>query len=274
MSTDTSQRLITALILAPLVVWGVLALPTPAFAAVLATVLVLGAWEWSRLVPLPAVPLQLGYTLLAAVLFYAVWDSGWHLLSREPLLLAGVVWWLLALIWLARVDWSRGRPLVKGLAAVPALLPAWTALVVLHGGWQGGRWVLYLLMMIWIADSAAYFSGRRFGRHKLAPAISPGKTWEGVAGALLACGLLAAAVSLAPAWNGRQQLVFVLLSLVSVMISIIGDLFVSALKRQAGVKDSSHLIPGHGGVLDRIDSLLAAPPVFVGGLLHLGLMPD
>lgn len=267
-------RLITALVLVPLVVWGVLALSTPAFAAAVAAVLVLGAWEWARLIPLPVLPLRLGFALLAAVLLYAVWDSGWSVTAREPLLLAGSVWWLLALAWLARVDWSRGRRLVKGLAAAPALVPAWVALITLHGTGQGGYWVLYLLVLVWVADSAAYFSGRRFGRRKLAPHISPGKTWAGVAGALLACGLLAIAVSLVPAWSLRQQLMFVVLNLVAVALSIVGDLFISALKRQVGVKDSGRLIPGHGGVLDRIDSLLAAPPVFVGGLLYLGLMPD
>lgn len=267
-------RLITALVLVPLVVWGVLALPTPAFAAAVAAVLVLGAWEWARLIPLPVLPLRLGFALLAAALFYAVWDSGWSVTAREPLLLAGIAWWLLALAWLARVDWSRGRMLVKGLAAAPALVPAWIALITLHGTGQGGYWVLYLLVLVWVADSAAYFSGRRFGRRKLAPRISPGKTWEGVAGALLACAVLAMAVSLVPNWPARQQLLFVLLNLVAVALSIVGDLFISALKRQVGVKDSGRLIPGHGGVLDRIDSLLAAPPVFVGGLLYLGLMPD
>lgn len=268
------QRLIAALILIPLVVWGVLALSTPVFAAALAVILILGAWEWSRLIPLPAQPLQIGFAVVAAALVYAVWASGMAQRSVWFILLAGVVWWLLAMAWLMVVGWSRERRLIKAVAALFVLVPAWLALVTIHG-WSesGGYWVLYLMVMIWIADSAAYFSGKALGRHKLAPSISPGKTWEGVAGGMLACAVFSYGVSFVPPWTGLQQLGFLILSLVTVAISIVGDLFVSALKRQVGIKDSSQLIPGHGGVLDRIDSLLAAAPVFVTGLLYLGLMP-
>ncbi|MBP6597750.1 MAG: phosphatidate cytidylyltransferase, partial [Arenimonas sp.] len=151
-------------------------------------------------------------------------------------------------------------------------VPAWCALGWLHSEQPlGPRWTLFALALVWAADSGAYFAGSRFGRRKLAPSISPGKTWEGVLGGLAASMLLAVAVlpMLGLAWPALPALV--LLTLVTAAISVAGDLFESLMKRQSGVKDSGALLPGHGGLMDRLDSLLAALPIFAVGKAWLGL---
>ncbi|MEN8176090.1 MAG: phosphatidate cytidylyltransferase, partial [Pseudomonadota bacterium] len=167
---------------------------------------------------------------------------------------------------------SRGRSRAVLVAGVVLLSAAWAALVSVHrGSPAGAELTLYLLVLIWGADSGAYFAGRIFGKRKLAPALSPGKTVEGAAGAILAAVLLA----LFYAWwrqPGTDVGLFSLLSIVVVVVSIAGDLFESLLKRREGVKDSGTLLPGHGGVLDRLDSLLAAAPVYYVGLHLFGVV--
>ena len=171
-------------------------------------------------------------------------------------------WWLLALAWICWAPHSVTR-----LRAVAAgwltLVPAGIALIALHEDPQRGiRWLLYTFFLVWAADTGAYFAGRQFGRHKLAPQVSPGKTWEGAAGGLVLVGVLAALS--APAL-GQSTLSFTLLSLCVGVFSIVGDLAESMFKRYAGLKDSGRLIPGHGGLLDRIDSITAAAPLLLLG---------
>lgn len=265
------QRLLAALVLIPLVVVGVLYLPQLFFSLAVAAVMLLGAWEWTRLIPLNGRSQRSAFLLLIGLLLLLlgrfVADPGWV----AVMLGAGVAWWLGVLAWFRSPKWASDIPLVKILAALPALLPAWGALAVLHGQTvQGPQLVLFLLVLIWTADSGAYFVGKTLGRHKLAPAISPGKTWEGVAGGLLASAGLAAVAAWWLDVPDAQKTGFVLLAVVSAGCSVIGDLFISLLKRQQGLKDSGHLIPGHGGILDRIDSLLAAAPVFLFGYGVMG----
>ena len=152
------------------------------------------------------------------------------------------------------------------------MVSTWLALVVLHSRPdQGPHWVLFLLVLVWVADSGAFFAGRQFGRTKLAPKVSPGKTWEGVFGALIACALFAFGYARFLELQGLALTGFILISLVTVLFSVAGDLLESLLKRQHGVKDSGTLIPGHGGILDRIDSLFAAAPIFLFGLRWIEL---
>jgi len=132
--------------------------------------------------------------------------------------------------------------------------------------------LLYLLSLVWVADIGAYFIGKRFGRHKLAPSISPGKTREGLLGGLVSSLLWMIVVYQASAGWGIALLPFLLIGVLTALASVFGDLFESVLKREAGVKDSSKLLPGHGGVLDRIDGVLAATPVFLSGILIAGQM--
>jgi phosphatidate cytidylyltransferase len=158
------------------------------------------------------------------------------------------------------------------LAGALVILPAWAALCTLHASAERGPTVtLMLLMLVWLADIGAYFAGRRWGEKKLAPAISPGKTWEGVYGGLLSSLLFAAIAGAIFSRSLSWTLAFMMVSLLTVMFSVAGDLLESLMKRQSGIKDSGNIIPGHGGIFDRIDSLVAAAPLFLIGFLWLDL---
>ena len=282
------QRLITAAILIPLVVWGVISLPTHVLSLVFAAVLAAGAWEWAALMGLSSVIPRLSYVItIIMVLALGSWTI------MKPAMLYAVlgialVWWIGALIWIQRYslyvarqddinsvgsfsDISRSR-WNFGLAGIFVFIPAWIALVVVHDERAGPYWVLFVLVLIWGADSGAYFAGRRWGKRKLAPYVSPGKTWEGVLGACVVTFVLAIIGGLILEIPRSRLMSFVMLCLVTTLFSIVGDLLESMLKRRAGVKDSGHTLPGHGGVLDRIDSLVAGIPVFVLGLLLQGLV--
>ena len=264
------QRILTALILAPLFLSAVVLLKPVFMAMILALFILVGAWEWSRLVNLRAVWLRGAYVGLIGLFLWA----GWYYIdargSLMPLLTVAAGWWLLALLWVLNYPLGQQSDgvsqLVKSVAGILVLVPAWMALVNMHT--QGYQWFLYLFVLIWVADSGAYFSGRAWGRHKLAPKVSPGKSWEGVYGALV---LVAVYAYLASYWLALPPdgvMAFVLLSLVIVPVSVLGDLFESMIKRYSGEKDSGTILPGHGGVLDRIDSVTSAAPVFLlGGIL-------
>jgi phosphatidate cytidylyltransferase len=268
-------RLISAAVLVPLVVYGVLRLSTPVFAVILGAILVAAIWEWSRLVPLANLTARILYSLVIAGLLVLTWLAGpaqWVF----HLLIAAACWWLFALWWLNHPTTCAGVSVpctaFKLLAGVLVSVPPWAALVVLHArGADGPLLTLLLLVMIWLADSGAYFAGRRFGRHKLAPLISPGKTREGVYGGLLVSLLFAGIAGWFYSHSAAWTVSFVLAALPAMLFSVVGDLVESLMKRQSGIKDSGSIIPGHGGIFDRIDSLVAAAPVFLAGFLWLEL---
>lgn len=271
------QRITTALFLAPLPILAVLLLPTPWLAAAVALVMLGGLWEWTRFAgivePLPRAAFLAANALLMAAL---VWAAGPGLFTLKIVSLVGALWWLAVLLWLRRGqfgadDTPRNRAL-KLIAGSLCVLPAWCALGWLHSeDPYGARWTLFALLIVWVADSGAYFAGTKWGRNKLAPSISPGKSWEGVYGGLAATALLAV-VALPFLGIGWGQLpALVLVTVVVAGASVVGDLFESLMKRHAGVKDSGDLFPGHGGMMDRLDSILAALPVFVVGKSWLGL---
>jgi len=272
-------RIATALVLLALVVPALAFLPATGWALFVLAFVAAAAWEWARLCGLTQA-LSLSYAALTAVAGLAVLlgaPENEHALSPWIYSVSAATWFCIALGWFFR---GPAAPHGAWLAALGwlVLIPCWWAVVQAR---TAGALFMFLLMgLVWVADIAAYFAGRRFGRHKLAPAVSPGKTWEGVAGAMVgACVLavLCAATTSASgspldswfAWifgyAGRLGAPGVLLALlivcVVVGISILGDLFESLLKRRAGVKDSSGLLPGHGGVLDRIDSLIPTMPL-------------
>jgi phosphatidate cytidylyltransferase len=265
------QRIISALILVPLVVLAVLKLDTAAFALLVTFVVMLAAWEWGPFIPVKSMTARILYLVLALGLVILTWSLAQSELLVDVVLWAAMAWWLFVLFWITQPALGSaetvGHAVLKAALGIGLLVSTWLALVVLHSRPdQGPRWVLYVLVLVWVADSGAFFAGRQWGRNKLAPLVSPGKTWEGVFGALVASSIFAFGYARFIDLRGAALASFVLVCLVTVLFSIAGDLLESLLKRQHGVKDSGTLIPGHGGILDRIDSLLAAAPVFLFSL--------
>ncbi len=277
MADNTTERVLAASVLAPLVIGAVLWLPSAGFAVLLSAFLLAGAWEWSRLSMLTNPLARMAYVAALAVLLWMLWpfsgDSGFIQRIAGLTMMA----WAAVLFWLAvpsaGSDDTWFNRLIKLLVGVAVLAPAWLTIVALHRyTGQGPQLVLFLMMLTWAADIGAYFAGHRWGRVKLAPSVSPGKTREGVYGGLAAVALYSLLGGLWFDLGGGTLFLFVLLSVVTALVSVVGDLFESLFKRQAGIKDSGRLIPGHGGVMDRIDSLTAAAPMFVLGLLMLELV--
>lgn len=257
------QRILTALVLLPLALAGFFLLEGVAFALFIGAVVTLGGWEWARLAGFVGQPARLGFAASVAALLVLLY---WVPVLAAGVMLLGILWWLLAVPLVLNYPQSApcwegaGRRLAIGLLI---LLPAWQGLLLLKQWPLGNQLILAVMVLVWTADIGAYFVGRAFGRRKLAPQVSPGKSWEGVAGGLLACLLLTVAVGLVRGWSAGEQVLALAGAALVVLISVVGDLTESMFKRQAGLKDSSHLLPGHGGVLDRIDSLTAAIPMFV-----------
>lgn len=267
-----STRIATALVVVPLVVLGILYLPTAAITAVFASLMVLGAWEWSgllRLRELGRVVLTVG---VAAVIFLlALLRSQFWWVGFENLLIGtACVWWLFAIFWIVRypAGWARvmGRRDTGLLVGLIALCAPVAAVTYLHQSDQGALLLLAFFFLVWAADTGAYIAGRTLGRHKLAPAVSPGKTREGALGGIVAAVLFALLGGWVLGYDGARLTAFAILGGWVAVISIVGDLTISMFKRHAQVKDSGTLFPGHGGVLDRLDSVLAAAPWFVAGL--------
>ena len=262
------QRIVTGAILGALVVAAIVWLPPIVAGIALGVFWLLGVREWADFARLArgatiVYVTVAGFGMLTGTLIVAERSALYVMLAIAAL------WWLIALAALQRHPRVVSRPLIAA-AGFATLLPAWALLAFLHT--QAGRgpaWVLTLLAIVWAADVGAYAVGRLWGKTKLAPTVSPGKTWEGVGGGLAcaaAAGWLAGRILEVPA------LELVVVALLTAAGSIVGDLTVSLFKRNAGVKDSGRLLPGHGGVLDRIDSMTAAVAVFVLGLVATGII--
>ncbi len=268
------QRALTAIILAPIGIAAVLMLPTPGFAVLIGALFVIGLWEWANLAGCKAMPVRTAYAAVGAAAMFALWWQGRDVLWQVVWL--GAAFWLIAPLWLAFFDFGndlkRRFISLKLLAGMLAIVPAWAAGIHLHtSSAQGAAWVLFVMVLIWCADVFAYFSGRYFGGRKLAPRISPGKTWAGVYGGFVGAALYALVCGLAIGLRDQDLLALMGLSAFTVGLSVMGDLFESLIKRHSGEKDSGQLFPGHGGALDRFDSLFAALPVFAIGKALLGL---
>jgi phosphatidate cytidylyltransferase len=232
-------------------------------------VVAVAVWEWGRLAHFS----PLAWLIFAAAMLLTLGTVITGRMSpavMHVVVIAAMVWWVIAALWVLRYQAATAakiRPWRGLLAGWLVLAPAFVSLWALHGEpAYGPRYVLFLLVLIWSADSGAYFAGRRFGRRKLAPQVSPGKTWEGVAGGVATSALVAVIGGRMLGLPGESLLWFIPLCLVVVVFSIVGDLLESLFKRDAGVKDSGRFLPGHGGALDRIDSLTAAAPAFYLGL--------
>jgi phosphatidate cytidylyltransferase len=256
------QRIITALILAPLALCGFFLLEGGSFALFIGAVVVLGAWEWARLSGFEAQSARVLYAVVVAALLFLLY----LLPDLAPwLLVAALIWWLVA-TWLVLTYpasseyWASA--ICKLLIGLLILLPAWQGLLLIKDMPLGNWLILSVMILVWGADIGAYFSGKAFGKRKLAPKVSPGKSWEGLYGGLASCLLITAVVGVYRGWSLGEIVFALVCAAVVVLISVVGDLTESMFKRKSGVKDSSNLLPGHGGVLDRIDSLTAAIPVF------------
>lgn len=260
------ERIATAIVLLAVFLSAVFLLPTRQFAIVVAGVIGVGAFEWATLAKVSS-PVRYAYSAICAALF-GIWIWGFQAIdpSRPEVaavhVLSAFFWIAVVPVWLAR-GWKVRSRMVNLTVGAVVVLPAGLSIVSFHS--IAPYVLLMVLAFVWIADVAAYFAGRSFGRHKLAPEISPGKTWEGAAGALVATviyAIICALVSpqLSAIVKGGYWVLCIGVAALLCAVSIIGDLFESQVKRHANVKDSGALLPGHGGVLDRIDSVTSTLP--------------
>jgi phosphatidate cytidylyltransferase len=274
------QRVITAVIMAVLFLSAIYYLPLPWLALLFGVLVALGAWEWSALAGWHHVFARTLYVVLivsglVGVYWYCQLGGSPLREQVQPLLGLACLWWSFALLWVkaypeSAVLWRSVA--MRSVMGALILVSGWMSAVYLLSFPPAGLLMVVLVVTVATADIGAYFAGRAFGKHKLAVRVSPAKTWEGFWGGIAACSVLAVLL-----WNylpGREAHVS-LIAVVTVIVftglaSVIGDLTVSMVKRESGVKDSGSLLPGHGGILDRLDSLCGATPVFALGLLLVG----
>ncbi|MCJ8312118.1 MAG: phosphatidate cytidylyltransferase [Saccharospirillaceae bacterium] len=265
------QRVLTALVLAPLMIVGIFFLSSTYFPYFIMLIVALASWEWAKLSGFTPNVIRVGYAVAIVLFGYMTLRYGDDVQSLNWTLRLAVIWWVIALICVltfpkAKMLWNS--KIARLVIGVFVIVPMWIGLVMLKGmGDDAEYYLVWLMCLVWGADSGAYFAGRHFGKTKLAEKISPKKTWEGVYGGMLTAMIFSviAAVSLFDVANYSilDWTLLVVMSVVVVFISVVGDLFESLLKRHENIKDSSQLLPGHGGVMDRVDSLVAAVPFFV-----------
>jgi phosphatidate cytidylyltransferase len=270
------QRLMTAAILIPLVVLAILKLPTVVLQYCIAAVVLLAAWEWFAIVGIRSV-LQRSVSFIALII--AAVCANFYLSPDLIVLIGAAVWFLATLLVVCFAHISLPDAVAKVFSdkyfgffiAVIVLIPFLFTSTLLHqSSLLGPQQLLYVMVTVWLADSGGYFAGKRWGKQPLAKMISPNKTWQGVYGALVLVAVWAV-IGFMLGINGQLPLsTWIVLTMITTVLSIVGDLFESLFKRSHQVKDSGNLLPGHGGILDRIDSLLAAVPAFVAGLAVLG----
>ena len=263
------QRVVTALILLGLVLISLFAESSVLWRLLISVAIVIGFWEWLALCNVQSRGGQLLSYALFAVCFFLVQAGYVSLRFLVPLACLG--WLGIILFTVSNYLHFLHQPVAKLLLGIAVLTSGGWFVIELKNIESGAYWILCFMVSVWAADIGAYFSGRKFGKTKLSPSVSPNKTWEGLAGGLMLVAIVF--VPLLFAWFSPGQAGLLLLTVLATAgISVFGDLFESKLKRYAGIKDSSQILPGHGGVLDRIDSLLAGAPFFVMGLIYLGYM--
>ncbi len=275
------ERIITAIIMVALLLLALFTLSSQAFVYVLLAILFLSAWEWADLASLsqPLVRIIYATAVTACAYFVGDWagvietgfSSRWaqsltQSTSLRDVLGVGVLWWAFALLWVLSYPGSAQiwkHPAVRGVMGFLVLVPSLVGLFYLNQQ-SGGQWYfLYVIGIVSSADIGAYFVGKRFGSRKLAPAVSPGKSWEGFFGGMVAAGIFAALIGGFYDVLRLSYIELIVVTMLASLASVLGDLLESMVKRERGIKDSSQLLPGHGGFMDRIDSLSAATPVFV-----------
>lgn len=263
------QRVLTALGLVGVLALVLIVLPAELAVAALGVLILIGAWEWAQLAGLDGIGIRSAYVAACAAAMLALWRATGLAGDFERVMFFTMLGWVPLFGWIVFAP-RRKAAWLAALAGLWALVPTWLALsrLYLQDG-IGRELVAFVLLLAWAADIGAYFAGRRFGRFRLAPVVSPNKTWEGVLGGL-AAGFLVAL--LAQVRFRLPALAFLSLCLAAVLVSVVGDLLESMFKRQRGLKDSGNLLPGHGGMLDRIDSLTSSVPLLALGLGWLGLV--
>jgi phosphatidate cytidylyltransferase len=275
----TKTRVLAALALTPLAIAAMLWLSQPLLMALAAVLFLAGLWEWFRLAEIDdtlqrSVLLVANLMLMVAIVWASRTPQGFSYVLLQIMVVIGVIWWLLAALWLKHYNFASDHDTharaFKLAAGTLAIVPAWCAMAWIHASPHGNRWLFVALAIVWCADSGAYFVGRHYGKRKLSPRISPNKTVEGLLGGLVAGVVVALAFAMWAGASVTQLPVVALAAVVAVGFSVIGDLFESLLKRHVGAKDSGDIIPGHGGILDRIDGVVAALPVFALGKAWLG----
>jgi len=265
------QRVLTAVVLVAILLGVMLGLPPLATVCLLTVLVLIGAWEWAAFIGKGSPGARAAFTaVVAAALIASLHFSSHSALFVRGMMIVAMAWWMIAFLWVCFAP-ARVSPIAAGVAGLFALVPCWLALVYVTWTTQRPWWVLFTLALVWAADTGAFFAGRWLGRVPLAPRVSPKKTWEGVLGGILTSAVVAwVAASYAFAVDVWP---FVLLCTAVAAVSIVGDLTESMLKRAVGLKDSGNVFPGHGGMLDRIDSVTAAAPALVYALIALQLIP-
>ncbi len=272
------QRIITAIILVLIVIGSVFFLPLQFFMLIFAALFLLASKEWAGFVDktVPSFILYLYGALLALTLVILPIGTMWSLNSINPIISGGliiaVIWWVMALIMVisypkSALIWSKSKAL-KTLFGIVTLIPFFWGIVAIrtinmeHKFYTGSELLMYVFVLVWASDTGGYFFGKKFGKYKLLATVSPGKTIEGFFGGLF-LGMVIAVVGIFYfAVPVNKDIPFLIVSFITILVSVLGDLTESIFKREAGLKDSGHLFPGHGGILDRIDSLTAAVPIF------------
>lgn len=265
-----SARIFTAVILGLFVIGGIIYLPPWVMQAFFTVFIFVGAMEWAALAGAKSSALRVAYSFGTIAITVGLYQLFRQHAEEQVLLFVACGWWTVASLLIVHYQ-MRGTPRLSNGPSLALLgwlvfVPAWSAVIILLERWP--EMLIALLAMVWSADSLAYFGGKALGKRRLASRISPGKTWEGMLIALF--GTLALAIIVAMSLGLAPLLAVILIVATTVIASVIGDLLESLLKRSSGVKDSGSILPGHGGILDRIDSILAAAPVFTLGFISTG----
>jgi len=268
------SRIITSLVLFPVTIYIIFFLSEPHFALVAGVIILIGAYEWAGFAGFPTPLTRMAFVVIMTTIIYSIWLINFLLSTDMMNYIAAAFWMFSALLifnYPRSASFWKNKSLIIAVLGLFLLFFTWYALISIHAidsfqlgqtSISGSMLLLFCLLLIWSADIGAYFFGRRFGKNKLARQISPGKSWEGVYGGLVLAILVASVLSFFYHGSTHDTINIILISIVTVMFSVMGDLMESMFKRQAGIKDSGKILPGHGGILDRIDGVTAAAPVF------------